>query len=182
MDKCVNTCPNASHPVNYTKFDSLSGGVCAPCHYSCHQCNGPSDSECTACYSDSQLKIVKASGNIMRCLSFRKLIVISYFIGFNSVSESHCYPHELVKQLGEYERWSLGVELALALNVALVTGLLAYLMCSRKSCTLYTLCCGRRRNVGNENVRHGDYSLLRTTQSNRTTDQQPPILETINPS
>ena len=43
--------------------------------------------------------------------------------------ESFCYPSPLVNQLTAYDRWALGIELALGLNVALVVALLVYLMC-----------------------------------------------------
>lgn len=38
-----------------------------------------------------------------------------------------------MNQLACYERWALGIELALALNVAIVVALLAYLFCKRSA-------------------------------------------------
>lgn len=30
-------------------------GICNDCHYSCYQCNGPNDYECTSCWGDADL-------------------------------------------------------------------------------------------------------------------------------
>lgn len=30
-------------------------GVCSECHYTCFQCNGPNDYQCTSCWGDAEL-------------------------------------------------------------------------------------------------------------------------------
>ncbi|KZS05709.1 Amontillado [Daphnia magna] len=158
--KCMAVCPNASYPINHTGFNGFLNGICAPCHYSCLYCSGPSDSQCTSCYPDSQLKSISVPGSLLE-------------------PESHCFPNELVRQLEGYENWSTGVELALAINLALVIALVCYTMCTKKSCnSSYLLKCCRRSNETEASQRHGDYSLLTTANINLP----PPIIaETIRP-
>ncbi|KAI9564477.1 hypothetical protein GHT06_008216 [Daphnia sinensis] len=158
--KCMAVCPNASHPINHTGLNGYLSGICAPCHYSCLYCSGPSDSQCTSCYPDSQLKSISVPGSPLE-------------------PESHCFPNELVKQLAGYENWSTGVELALAINLALVIALVCYMMGTKKSCyPSYLLKCCPRSNETEANHRHGNYSLLATANINLP----PPIIpETIRP-
>ncbi|EFX76306.1 hypothetical protein DAPPUDRAFT_306271 [Daphnia pulex] len=145
--KCLAVCPNASHPMNRTELNGLLSGVCVPCHYSCLYCRGPSDSQCTSCYPDSQLKLVSIPGSQIE-------------------PESHCYPHELVKQLTGYENWSVGVELALAFNLALVMALTIYMMCTKKSfSSSCVLNCCSGSNERETNHRQGDYDLLTQTSA-----------------
>ena len=102
--RCLTSCPDAIHAANGSVLAGEPIDVCLPCHYSCVSCTGASDSECTSCHADAQLM------------------------------SGYCRPKELVNQLEGYERWALGIELALALNVAILVALLAYLFCSSKSC------------------------------------------------
>ncbi len=180
----MSTCPNASHSVNHTGLDGFVAGICAPCHYSCLFCSGPSDSECTSCYPDSQLKSISTSGmNLLSVIVFCVLTINNccVILGSHVIPELYCYPHELVRQMAGYEHWSVGVELALAFNLALVMALVGYVMCTKKSrdssCVLF--CC--RGDSGHENHhQQGDYSLL--TQSVENLPRPPLVTETIRPS
>ena len=62
----------------------------------------------------------------------------------------------MVGQLIAYERWALGVELALALNVALVAVLCVYMLCNRNgcntSCSLSCCCRGNRSKINYQNL------------------------------
>ncbi|KZS04479.1 Amontillado [Daphnia magna] len=63
--QCVTTCPESTHAINQTGLVGILL-ACVPCHYSCLTCNGPSDSECTTCHADSQLKSVILPGKLFR--------------------------------------------------------------------------------------------------------------------
>ena len=54
----------------------------------------------------------------------------------------------MVDQIYWYERWALGIELALAFNVALVVALSVYLLCTKTGCDLKKCltCCARGQN------------------------------------
>jgi len=106
---CLTSCPDATHAANGSVLVGEPVGICLPCHYSCVTCTGASDSECISCHADAKLS--------------------------GTATERYCRPKELVDQLASYDRWALGIELALALNVAVLVALLAYLFCSSKSCT-----------------------------------------------
>lgn len=110
--QCVTTCPESTHAINQTGLVGILL-ACVPCHYSCLTCNGPSDSECTTCHADSQLKSV-------------------ILPGYKGKAEHYCHPRELANLLANYERWSLGVELALAFNVAIVMALVVFMLCNKK--------------------------------------------------
>ncbi|KAI9557493.1 hypothetical protein GHT06_017321 [Daphnia sinensis] len=110
--QCVPTCPESTHATNQTGLAGILH-ACVPCHYSCLTCNGPSDSECTTCHADSQLKSV-------------------ILPGYKGKTEQYCHPRELANLLANYERWSLGVELALAFNVAIVMALVVFMLCNKK--------------------------------------------------
>lgn len=56
-----------------------------------------------------------------------------------------------MNQLTGYERWALGIELALALNVAIVVALVAYLCCSRSS---DSSCFGTKKDSERGDYRH----------------------------
>lgn len=45
--ECLDHCP--------VKTYKAYGNVCAECHYTCHQCNGPYDYQCTSCWGDAEL-------------------------------------------------------------------------------------------------------------------------------
>ena len=97
-------------------------------------------------------------------------------LGSKVGQELYCYPHELAKQLLGYENWSIGVELALAFNLALVMALVGYMMCAKKSRDSWcAICC----SDVSENHRQGDYSLLHQTNGNH---RPPLIAETIRPT
>lgn len=87
-----------------------------------------------------------------------------FTVGSQIEPESHCYPHELVKQLTGYENWSVGVELALAFNLALVMALTIYMMCTKKSfsSSCFLNCC----SGSNERETNHDYDLLTQTSAN----------------
>lgn len=79
--------------------------------------------------------------------------------------EKHCYPNELAKELVIYEKWSIGVELALAVNLALVVALVVYMLCSKKGCDLSCLPNYCRDSLEwqsqqFENAQQGNYRLL----------------------
>lgn len=70
-------------------------------------------------------------------------------------TESYCHPHELVNQLANYEKWSLGVELALGLNVACLVALMVYLMCARNTCSFsLPSFCGGSEKTGKTDPRY----------------------------
>ena len=177
--KCLAICPNASYPMNHTELKGLLSGVCVPCHYSCLYCNGPSDSQCTSCYPDSQLKTISIPGIIEQTIVEIHLTISCFIVtGSQAVPESHCYPHELVKQLTGYEHWSVGVELALAFNLALVVALMIYMMCTKKSCSpSCVLNCCSSSGERETNNRQGDYNLL--TQTSGSNFPQPIGSQTI---
>lgn len=52
--------------------------------------------------------------------------------GYKGKAEHYCHPRELANLLANYERWSLGVELALAFNVAIVMALVVFMLCNKK--------------------------------------------------
>lgn len=176
--KCLAICPNASYPMNHTELKGLLSGVCVPCHYSCLYCNGPSDSQCTSCYPDSELKTISIPGIDDQTVVEIHLTINCMVTGSQAEPESHCYPHELVKQLTGYEHWSVGVELALAFNLALVVALMIYMMCTKKSCSpSCVLNCCSSSGERETNHRQGDYNLL--TQTSGSNFPQPIGSETI---
>lgn len=126
--KCLSSCPASTLATNRTDLS----GQCVPCHYSCLSCSGPSDSECTVCHADSQLHSVTNPGS-------------------KSKPEFYCHPRDLMNQLTGYERWALGIELALAFNVAIVVALVAYLCCSRSS---GSSCFGTKKDTERGDYRH----------------------------
>lgn len=68
-------------------------------------------------------------------------------LGFKAGSEQYCHPRELAGLLAGYERWSLGVEMALAFNLAIVMALVVYMFCTRSPgsswcCSLSSCCPG----------------------------------------
>ncbi|XP_057366840.1 furin-like protease 1 isoform X2 [Daphnia carinata] len=145
--QCVPSCPESTHAINQTGL----GGIflaCVPCHYSCLTCNGPSDSECTTCHADSQLKSV-------------------ILPGYKGKAEQYCHPRELANLLANYERWSLGVELALGFNVAVVMALVVVMLCNKKpgggsSCVLN--CC----STGAEPKKEYHHLVPTTTNKSNT--------------
>lgn len=50
--QCVVSCPDGHYPT----VASSGQKECFRCHYSCRQCSGSNDYECTACYGDAQLQ------------------------------------------------------------------------------------------------------------------------------
>nr|CAH0111545.1 unnamed protein product [Daphnia galeata] len=146
--QCVETCPESTHATNRTGLTGILLS-CDPCHYSCLTCNGPSDSECVSCHADSQLKSVISPG-------------------FKGKAEQYCHPRELATLLANYEHWSLGVELALAFNLAIVVSLVVFLLCTRNpgcgsSCILN--CCTKGGAKQSEKKKKKEYHHLVSTSS-----------------
>ncbi|XP_046438550.1 furin-like protease 1 isoform X2 [Daphnia pulex] len=155
--QCVATCPESTHATNRTGLTGILPS-CVPCHYSCLTCDGPSDSECVSCHADSQLKSVISPG-------------------FKGRTEKYCHPRELATLLASYERWSLGVELALAFNLAIVVSLVVFLLCTRKpgcgsSCILN--CCtkgGANQSDKKKKKKKQEYHhLVSTTSLNKSSN------------
>ena len=74
---------------------------------------------------------------------------VHFVTGFGGAGDQFCHPKVLVEQLTHYEHWTLGTEIALAFNIALVVALCGYLLCSGKygcnsSCRMS--CCGGRNS------------------------------------
>lgn len=96
-------------------------------------------------------------------------IVFFFFFpsGSKAGTEHYCHPRELVGLLASYERWYLGVELALAFNVAVIIALLAYMMCIKSpggSGFCFRLnCC-----PGNESEQPREYHHLVPTQNKKS--------------
>lgn len=93
--------------------------------------------------------------------------------GSNVKPELHCFPNELVKELTTYEQWSIGVELALAVNLALVVALVVYMICKKKSCDPWNT------NSEPSTQRKGNYCLL--TSSSRENDDNANIPTSVIP-
>ncbi|XP_076175003.1 furin-like protease 1 isoform X1 [Ptiloglossa arizonensis] len=62
---CVYECPTTTYGVS-----DETKTICAPCHYSCLTCSGPSDTECVSCHEDSELSNFNDSQCILKDLSW----------------------------------------------------------------------------------------------------------------
>lgn len=83
--KCEDTCPVGTY---------LSGPVeCMKCHYTCLQCIGSTDYQCTACYSDADLH--------------------------SSTIGSYCYPKSLNEMIN-YTKWYFWTCIILGINIVLI--------------------------------------------------------------
>nr|CAG4646109.1 EOG090X02T5 [Macrothrix elegans] len=145
--KCVQECPETTHDRNHTDAIGNNIGVCVPCHYSCLTCQGPADSDCTSCYPDSQLKSALSQTP-------------------EDGSQQYCYPKDLLTKLIKYERWFLGIEMALVLNLTVVVSLLIYLCCFKNGCEnnpTWSLCCRKSSSI--EDNGHLRYRRLRSNDS-----------------
>ena len=172
--QCVYECPATSYPVNQTLLDQQGNvnGLCLPCHYSCLNCSGPADSECSGCHADAELRSSPSTGwSLFTFLSGKNspcgiFLLLSWLAssasidlcinkpvhfvtGFGGAGDQFCHPKVLVEQLTHYEHWTLGTEIALAFNIALVVALCGYLLCRGKygcnsSCRMS--CCGGRNS------------------------------------
>ena len=88
--------------------------------------------------------------------------------GFKGKAEQYCHPRELATLLANYEHWSLGVELALAFNLAIVVSLVVFLLCTRNpgcgsSCILN--CCTKGGAKQSEKKKKKEYHHLVSTSS-----------------
>lgn len=70
---CVSICP----PKNFYYLKMLK---CLPCHYTCMECIGPLDYQCTKCYSDSIL--YKLSDSESYCYRLNQFHAIQEHIWF----------------------------------------------------------------------------------------------------
>ena len=93
--------------------------------------------------------------------------------GFKGKAEQYCHPRELATLLANYERWSLGVELALAFNLAIVVSLVVFLLCTRNpgcgsSCILN--CCTKGGAKQSEKKKKEYHHLVSTSSLNKSTN------------
>ena len=133
--RCLASCPIGSYAEHPNLFNGIISEACIPCHYSCLSCAGSSDSQCSSCHADAQLRSVTTAGMILPPVAF-------YYVAFHWFSsiflwsgakgteeQWYCQPAALVVQLESFEHWALGIELLLGVNLAVVFALAAYMIC-----------------------------------------------------
>ena len=76
---CVPYCPEGTFASPMEKDTNSPPSICLPCHYTCQQCSGPYDFECTSCHKDAGIQETKVTGL--------------------SIAESRCLPIVLLRQM-----------------------------------------------------------------------------------
>ncbi|XP_076621880.1 furin-like protease 1 isoform X4 [Colletes latitarsis] len=71
---CVYECPTTTYGVS-----DETKAVCAPCHYSCLTCSGPSDAECVTCHEDSEFSSFNDSQCILKEFSWTMQSTIWFY-------------------------------------------------------------------------------------------------------
>lgn len=100
--RCEQTCPEG--------YYSDTPGHCSKCHYSCYQCIGPNDYQCSLCHGDA--------------------VLVNY-----TEQESYCHPKSLLLAM-DVSVWYYRACLGLVINIVLLLLLASYLYFQAKGCKL----------------------------------------------
>lgn len=100
--RCEQTCPEG--------YYSDSPGHCNKCHYSCYQCSGPNDYQCSLCHGDA--------------------VLVNY-----TELESYCHPKSLLLAM-DVSVWYYRACLGLVINIVLLLLLASYLYFQANGCKL----------------------------------------------
>lgn len=68
-------------------------GLCSDCHYTCYQCNGPNDYQCTSCWGDADLT--------------------------HATGQTYCYPKN-IKSVLDDKKWHTIATVLLIINIFLL--------------------------------------------------------------